>query len=56
VDRIQLRIIFSGRSYEYGNETSGSLKGGEFLECVNECQMLRKKKPLSMAVAIWLVG
>jgi hypothetical protein len=37
VDRIQFRIIFSGGSYEYGNETSGSLKGGE-------CQMFKKKK------------
>jgi hypothetical protein len=27
---------------ENGNETSGSIKGGEFLDCLSDCQLLNK--------------
>jgi hypothetical protein len=29
-------------SYEHGNEISGSIKGGEFLELLSDCQLLKK--------------
>jgi hypothetical protein len=39
---IWLRTLISGESCEHGNETSGSLKRGEFLDWLNDYQLLKK--------------
>jgi hypothetical protein len=39
---ILVTIVHNDETCEYGNETSGSIKGGEFLEQLSDCQLLMK--------------
>jgi hypothetical protein len=42
--------MFSGRLFERGNETSGSMMGDKFVGNLNPYQLLKKPPPLSRAI------
>jgi hypothetical protein len=36
------RVSYLMISYKHGNEPSGTTKGGEFLDWLSDCQLLKK--------------
>jgi hypothetical protein len=41
---------------EHGNEPVGSVKGGEFLDYLSDCQCLKKDSALRNKLVDWLVS
>jgi hypothetical protein len=43
-----LRVESSGDSCEHGDEHSGYIKGGEFLDYLSDCQLFRDSASMSL--------
>jgi hypothetical protein len=52
---IWLRIDPMAGSCERGNEPAGSVKGGEFLDCLSDWWLLKKDCPMEL-IAFRIVG